>query len=192
MGINDFLKLPIVKIVVTLLFLYYVYYKTKDNPRSISYHINKENFSKAGEAIKLGAKQVYNEDSDINSSSENQSFGKSQIKEKLNFYEVNYGGGDKIATCGSEVEISYALISKLSQDIYNKSQIKLFIGEGFNHVMEQTIIGMKEGATRLVDIPKGFKTGDATYDKLIQNNDMIYRINLTKISDNKKEGLNCE
>jgi len=190
MNINDFLKLPIVKITITILFIYYVYNKTKDNPRSISYHINKENFGKAGEIVKYGAGKLYRDGSLISEEADNQDSANRE-QPKINVRDIAIGYGTKSISCGSEVEIEYSLIDKSNDSLANKSSIKFFVGEGFNRLIEKAIIDMREGGIRIVDIPRDFKTGDSQYDNLILSNPMIYQINILSIGDNKKEGLTC-
>ena len=47
MSINNLLKLPIIKLIATVALLYYIFNETKTDPRSVSYHLTKENIDKS-------------------------------------------------------------------------------------------------------------------------------------------------
>ena len=52
MSINNFLKLPIVKLIATVALLYYIFNETKTDPRSASYYLTKENIDKSLDSVK--------------------------------------------------------------------------------------------------------------------------------------------
>ena len=174
--INDFLKLPIVKLIAMIALIYYIFEKTKNDPSSISHQINKENISKSIDVVKQNMQNISN------------------VKEgiKLSYQDIRQGVGGAQVKCGSEVEIEYILMNKNNGDIVNKSKMKFDIGSRFNKIIEKALIGMSAGAERIVDIPKTFKTGDNIYDYMIQNSNMTYKILLMKVSDEVNAGKVCD
>ena len=193
--INNILKLPIVKLIAMIALLYYIFDKTKNDPRSVASKINKENISRSVEIIKQNihnASQVtQNLNQDQKDAYTNEENTNNEQKTELTYQDIRKGLADNEAVCGSEVEIEYTLMNKNNNDIINKSNIKFDIGSKFNEIIEKTLIGMSAGGIRVVDIPKNFKTGDLVYDKMIENSDMVYKILLLKVSDQAKSGAVC-
>jgi len=193
--INNILKLPIVKLIAMIALLYYIFDKTKNDPRSVASKINKENISRSVEIIKQNihnASQVtQNLNQDQKDAYTNEENTNNEQKTELTYQDIRKGLADNEAVCGSEVEIEYTLMNKNNNDIINKSNIKFDIGSKFNEIIEKSLIGMSPGGVRVVDIPKSFKTGDELYDNMIQNSNMAYKILLLKVSDNPKANAIC-
>lgn len=191
MWINNLLKMPIVKLIAMFAMLYYIFEKTKDDPRTISYHINKENI---GKSIEIANKNIANLSAikeELQKKDSNQNFDQQVDKMNLSFQEVRQGVGNKQVVCGSEVLIEYGLMSKNSGDVINKSTIKFEIGNKFNEIIERTLMGMTAGGIRIVDIPQDFRVGDQRYDEMIQNSNMIYKISLLTVSEEAKPNAIC-
>ena len=183
--------MPIVKLIAMFALLYYIFDKTKDDPRTISYHINKENI---GKSIEIANKNINNlseikealQKKDLNQSPDQQNNNMN-----LSIQDIRQGVGSNQAVCGSEVFIEYSLMSKNSGDVLNKSNIKFEIGSKFNEIIERTLIGMTAGGIRVVDIPHDFRVGDQRYDDMIQNSNMVYKISLLTVSEEAKPNAIC-
>ena len=68
--INDFLKLPIVKLIAMIALIYYIFEKTKNDPSSISHQINKENIAKSIDVVKQNMQNISNVKGEIKNNSE--------------------------------------------------------------------------------------------------------------------------
>ena len=196
--INDFLKLPIVKLIAMIALVFYIFEKTKNDPSSISHQINKENIAKSIDVVKQNMQNISNVKDGIKNNAEEgianieNSYEVGSEKTELSYQDIRQGVGGAQVKCGSEVEIEYILMNKNNGDIVNKSKMKFDIGSRFNKIIEKALIGMSAGAERIVDIPKTFKTGDNIYDYMIQNSNMTYKILLMKVSDEVNAGKVCD
>jgi hypothetical protein len=196
--INDFLKLPIVKLIAMIALVFYIFEKTKNDPSSISHQINKENITKSIEVVKQNMQNISNiKEGEKNLPKDGVGNIENNIevaegKTELSYNDIRQGFGEDKAKCGSEVEIEYVLTNKNNGDIINKSRMSFEIGSGFNKIIERALIGMNLGAERIVDIPKSFKIGDNIYDDMIQNSNMAYKISLIKLSKEIKAGMVCD
>ncbi len=190
MSVNDFLKLPIVKLTAMAVMLFYIFDKTKDDPRTISYHMKKENISKSIDVVNKNITNISAIKNQIQNKESNQNFDDNK-KIELIYQDIRQGIGGKEAKCGSEVFVEYSFINKNNGDVINKSNMKFEIGSRFNEIIERTIIGMSAGGIRVVDIPKNFKIGDSHYDEMVQNSQMIYKILLLTISEEDKPNAIC-
>ena len=196
--INDFLKLPIVKLIAMIALIYYIFEKTKNDPSSISHQINKENIAKSIDVVKQNMQNISNVKGEIKNNSEEgianieNSYEVGVEKAELSYQDIRQGLGGALVKCGSEVEIEYTLMNKNNGDIVNKSKMKFDIGSRFNKIIEKALIGMSAGAERIVDIPKNFKMGDKIYDYMIQTSDMTYKISVMKVSEEVKVGAVCD
>lgn len=192
MSINNFLKLPIVKIIAMAVMVYYIFDKTKEDPRAISYHLTKENFVKSVENVKDSVEKISTVTAQIK---EDQGFvdeASEAKKFKLFYRTIREGAGGNKVVCGSEVSIEYDLMKIENGEVINKSNMKFDIGTKFNELIERALMGMTAGGIRVVEIPTDFKTGDNVYDEMIQKSGMVYRISLLSVSDNAKNNLTCD
>ena len=105
MSINNFLKLPIVKIVAMVAMLYYIFDKTKEDPRAISYHLTKENLTKSVENVKNSIETISTASSQLKEGQE--LVDEASESKKLNFLyrTIREGAGGAKVVCGSEVSI---------------------------------------------------------------------------------------
>lgn len=197
--INDFFKIPIIRLGAMIFLVYYIYEKTKDDPRSISYHINKENINKSLDSIKNISDSIKNPPSEgsqniaeipqekpINDS------GKIDSNFIVNSKDLKIGSSENQVKCGNKAKFDYSLFSETNDNAYNRSSIEIIIGENFNKVIEKGIIGMKEGGVRKIFIPKNFSTGYEPYDKLIQQFEMYYLIELNSLSKEIVPNYECK
>jgi len=198
MSINNFLKLPIIKLIATAALLYYIFSETKTDPRSISYHLTEENIDKSFDSLKKSLNTISEAQQEIKEmnnneaipAKESETFDDNQ-KIVLNYKDIRQGVGENNVVCGSQVSIEYTLINSNNGDIINKSNMDFEVGGKFNELIEKCLIGMKMGGIRTIDIPKNFKTGDNIYDKMIQNSAMVYKVLLLKVSDSPNQNIVC-
>ncbi len=191
MSINNFLKLPIVKLIAMIAMLYYIYDKTKEDPRTISYHLTKENLVKSVENVKSGVEKISSASKEIKDAQALIDEASEVKKFELFYKNIREGFGGSKVICGSEVSIEYELINSQNSEIINKSNMKFDIGSKFNELIERTLMGMTAGGIRIVEIPSDFKTGDKVYDDIIQNSKMLYRVSLLSVSEQAKNNLTC-
>jgi len=198
MWINNFLKLPIVKLIAMIVLVYYIFNESKDDPRSASHHLTKENINKSLDSIKKNIDLIASSQVNINKSSNDENYVDDNVKKinldqkiDLKIEDIRQGLGDNQVVCGSEVNISYDFINENNYDVVNKSNITFYLGDKFNELIERGLIGMKVGGIRIIKIPKNFLTGDKIYDEMIQNSNMIYKILLLKVSDLPRENSVC-
>ena len=184
MKINDILKLPVVKIGAMIFLLYYIFDKTKDDPRSISYHLNSTN-------IKESIKTIKNSQID-NENSTNLDTDIDQNNPQVSYEDLIVSSEGDPVSCGTEVSIEYMLFDRDTNDFFNKSQMTFVVGEKFNRLIEKGIIDMKKRGVRIINIPKNFSTGDKKYDNLIISKNMAYKVILNQVSSEIKKELVCE
>ena len=192
MSINNFLKLPIVKIIAMAVMVYYIFDKTKEDPRAISYHLTKENFVKSVENVKDGVEKISTVTGQIKEDQGVVDEVSGAKKLKLFYRTIREGSGGNKVVCGSEVSIEYDLMNIETGELINKSNMKFDIGTKFNELIERALMGMTAGGIRVVEIPADFKTGDNFYDEMIQKSGMVYRISLLSVSENAKNNLTCD
>ena len=188
--INNFFKSGFVKIMILFIFLYFVYEKSKDDPRSFSNTLKNQDFKSNIANLKTNyevIKKAKEEGVFDNQTEENpvDNFDNLEIE------VIRQGVMDNEATCNDQVDIEYILMSELG-NIANKSIIKIYIGENFNKIIEKTLIGMRPGEIRKVKIPKNFKTGDLKYDSFIESRDMIYQVMLIQINKSSANNYKCD
>lgn len=192
MSINNFLKLPIVKIIAMAVMVYYIFDKTKEDPQAISYHLTKENFVKSVENVKDSVEKISTVTDQIKEDQGVIDEASQAKKLKLFYRTIREGAGGNKVVCGSEVSIEYDLMKIENGEVINKSNMKFDIGTKFNELIEKALMGMTAGGIRVVEIPTDFKTGDNVYDEMIQKSGMVYRITLLSVSDNAKNNLTCD
>jgi len=192
MSINNFLKLPIVKIIAMAVMVYYIFDKTKEDPQAISYHLTKENFVKSVENVKDSVEKISTVTNQIKEDQGVIDEASETKKLKLFYRTIREGAGGNKVVCGSEVSIEYDLMKIENGEVINKSNMKFDIGTKFNELIEKALMGMTAGGIRVVEIPTDFKTGDNVYDEMIQKSGMVYRISLLSVSDNAKNNLTCD
>jgi len=192
MSINNFLKLPIVKIIAMAVMVYYIFDKTKEDPQAISYHLTKENFVKSVENVKDSVEKISTVTNQIKEDQGVIDEASQAKKLKLFYRTIREGAGGNKVVCGSEVSIEYDLMKIENGEVINKSNMKFDIGTKFNELIEKALMGMTAGGIRVVEIPTDFKTGDNVYDEMIQKSGMVYRITLLSVSDNAKNNLTCD
>lgn len=193
MKINNFLNIPIVKIIVTLLFFYYIYEQTKDDPRSASYQIKNANFDESvgavKTALKLTAQSASNDDKGAKLPIDNST---AEIKSKpLVFVDEIVGQSGSLIACGNEVFIQYSISDKESKAVLSQSSYSLKIGTKTNLLVEKSLIGMKVGGVRVVDIPSDYITGEGSVDELLKTKKLIYKIVAINVI-NPQISENCE
>lgn len=191
--INNFFKSGFVKIMILFIFLYFVYEKSKDDPRSFSNTLKNQDFKSNIANLKTNYEVIKKakEEGVFDNQAEENSVDNIDDLDNLEIEVIRQGVMDNEATCNDQVDIEYILMSELG-NIANKSIIKIFIGENFNKVIEKTLIGMRPGEIRKVKIPKNFKTGDQKYDSFIESRDMIYQIMLIQINKSIANNYKCE
>lgn len=192
MSINNFLKLPIVKIIAMAVMVYYIFDKTKEDPQAISYHLTKENFVKSVENVKDSVEKISTVTAQIKEDQGLVDEASGAKKLKLFYRTIREGSGGNKVVCGSEVSIEYDLMKIENDEVINKSNMKFDIGTKFNELIERALMGMTAGGIRVVEIPADFKTGDNFYDEMIQKSGMVYRISLLSVSENAKNNLTCD
>lgn len=199
MSINNFLKLPIIKLIATIALLYYIFNETRTDPRSISYHLTEENIDKSLDSLKKSLNTISEAQQEIRAMNNNETIPAKESeainndpKIALNYKDIRQGVGENEVACGSQVSIEYTLINSNNGDMINKSNMDFEVGSRFNELIEKGLIGMKMGGIRTIDIPKNFKIGDNIYDKMIQDSAMVYKVLLLKISDLPNQNAVCD
>ena len=199
MSINNFLKLPIIKLIATIALLYYIFNETRTDPRSISYHLTEENIDKSLDSLKKSLNTISEAQPEIKMMNNNETIPAKESeainndpKIALNYKDIRQGVGENEVACGSQVSIEYTLINSNNGDMINKSNMDFEVGSRFNELIEKGLIGMKMGGIRTIDIPKNFKIGDNIYDKMIQDSAMVYKVLLLKISDLPNQNAVCD
>jgi len=183
--VNSLFKSGLVKILIFVLFIYFVYEKTKNDPRSFSNTIKNQDIKKNVSNFK--------ENYTIIKKAREGAVAKTSAGEEIDELDnleydiIRTGYGELESQCNDEVKIEYILIST-NGNIASKSIISIIAGEGFNKILEKVLIGMRVGEVRTVNIPKTFSTGDKKYDHYIQTRDMVYQITMLEI--NKTIGNN--
>ena len=197
MNINNFLNIPLVKIVVTILFFYYIFEQTKDDPRSASYQLKNADFDQSVGAIKTALKlssesaKMDEDNSSENLAIENMAVNEFSKYDKIIFNDELIGQSGPEVLCGSDVFLQYSIQDKLTKDNLSKATISLKIGNKTNWVLEKGLVGMKSGGIRSIDIPSNFKTGDSLIDNAIKSKPMIYKVSLVSVI-NPQNVQNCE
>lgn len=199
--IFDLLRKPFVKIVGVSIVLYFGLFYRNDSYDSLSKRLApdhvKQNFNEVQEKSKFiltslnSARQAAYGKSDSH-------FDDTQNFAEISIKDVEFGKGENFLQCGFEAEISYDLRIKDSiSAIESITGEKILIGSNLNLLFEKKLLGMKVGGTRIINIPRNFKSTNQKLAFTLKFNeaDLQYYVTLSNLRDMREETkntINCQ
>jgi len=201
--ILNLLRNPLIKILGLCAVFYFGLLANKKDPESLGNRLSKENISRnideakyqsqyiienIKNAKRLEAGEISAEELREKFGQENQPLTDSQDYHFLKTQDLELGVGSDELSCNDEAEISYGIYIKdggSQLEFFNKE--KLLIGSKKNVLLEQKIVGMKRGATRIIDIPRDLKPFNKKLALLLKFNetDLFYKIILHDFNHTK-------
>lgn len=186
--INDLLKNPLIRIIGVMLIIYFALFDNKQSPNSLGNRLNPEVVKKDLNEVQQKSRFILN---NIRIAQNNQVGAQNKTEEPspattlATFQDVNIGDGDEIVKCGANAVISYRVVNQQGNLIERNFEEKLAIGKKTNWLIEENIIGMKRGGTRIIKLPKSFATSDEKIIKLLNSSDsdLEYHITLLDFSN---------
>lgn len=198
------LRNPFIKIIGVVIVLYFGLFNNKENKSSLGYRLSKENISKNIDEVKEHSTYIVATINDVKSveagllpaevlrerASRNQP--RYSYDDVTSYIEEEGNGVNKVE-CGDQAKISYKIYVKATNvELDNVENQVLIIGSKKNKLLEDHLIGIKEGAVKIINIPKHSKVADTKLASLLKFNetDLYYKIKLLKFSKSL-ESINC-
>jgi hypothetical protein len=199
MKIFELLRNPIIKTIGVILVLYFALFANKKNPDSLGNRLSanniKKHFNKIQEKGRFIAANVKiareleqeRKGGKIREKSKEQKITKKSATQNLQdennsqiiITKLQNESSENKVSCGDIVEISYGLYSKKGKEIKLFEPQKLTIGSNKNQLIENNIPGMKNGATKDIEIPSNFKSDDKNLTKLLKlHGNLKYRVKI--------------
>ena len=187
------IQIPLVKIIAIIAILYFGLFSNKDNPNSLRNRFSQDRIE---QNIKEAKDRSLLITSSVKTAQEIAQQKKSNpaLNEIISKEDLEIGSGDHQASCGDEVEISYAIYDNKNSQIKSVNFEKLIIGSNLNEIIEKNIYGMKQGGVRIINIPHDYKTNNAPIKQLLTSYDsqIKYQISLNKINHLNKQQNLCQ
>lgn len=198
MKILELLKNPIIKTVGIVVILYFGLFANKENPDSLGNRLApeqiKKNFGEMREKGNFIIENVKTAQELAKEKEAQKSVAGQNIPAQISIENFEEGSGDALTACGYEVEISQGIYTKDGKQLEFINSEKLVIGSKTDQLIEENIIGMKQGATRNINIPRDYKNGDVKLTELLRfnNTDLKYQITILSISDKINPKISCQ
>lgn len=200
MKINELLRNPIIKIIGIVAIIYFALFADKKNPESLGHRFAKDKIEKNLHEAKqkssfiitnVNLAQQMAKEKDAKNVAGNNSENRKPVATSIE--DLEEGSGDEKIICGDEVVISYGLYTKQGRQIQFQASEKLIIGVKSNWLIEQNIIGMKQGGIRNINIPQGYEANDKKLTEMLKFNasDLQYRITVLTIIHHPDSGILC-
>lgn len=203
--IFSLLRYRIVKIVGAGVVLYFGLMGHKENPDSLGYRLSKDNVSKHINEIKERSTYIATTIRDVKGVEAGAlpvETLKNRASNKLIIHNNQHaeardevvGTGENIVKCGDQAKISYSIYIKENNVELEKEEGRvIIIGSKKNKLLEEKIMGMKEGGVRIIEIPRNFQAFDPKLAALLKFNEteLFYRIKLLQFAKSL-ENITCE
>lgn len=199
MKIVDLLRHPLIKTIGIALILYFALFSNKQNPNSLGNRLstdrvkhNLEEVREKSEFIVTNVKKAQQ----LAREKELQQQEEEKILDPIIIEDLGKGAGDKMVSCGDQVDISYGLYSKNGKQLEFVNPKKLVIGSNEFPTLEKNIIGMKRYGIRNISTTSKFSANHKNDQKLtefIQNYGGIrYQVTLLSFQKAPKITVSCE
>lgn len=196
MIIFKLLKNPLVKICGVCLVMYFGLFSDRKNPNSLSQRFSSENIDKSKDVaankiqfiatniqVANSEKRIRDEKNKIIPSYEVQKHSEENEEEKkVMVRDLQEGSINNPAICGSNVQIVYVIFDQMSNQIESSPLEKLVVGSNKDSLIENNLIGMKEGGVREVVVWPDAKISDQKILKLIKRYNSKLRIDISMVS----------
>lgn len=193
--VMELLRRPLVKIIGLILVIYFGLLSNKENPDSLGNRLSSEKIKEhIGEIHEKSTFILSNIDKAHQLSGVAPSEEVPQNLSAITVQDTEIGSGDSNLKCGDEAEISYdihVLGSNNKLEFFPKE--KIIIGSNVNSLLEHKIIGMKSGGTRIINIPRDFKSTNQKLAFLLKFNEsaLQYNVTLIKFGPANSDNLHC-
>jgi len=194
MKIFELLKNPLIKIPAILLILYFGLFHDKTNPESLGNRLSpdkiKKNFGEMQEKTKYIVVNVHEAQVVAKVKKEGQH---SAQDAKVLIKDVEDGSGEQKLECGDVARVSYSIYDQSGKQLEFLASEQLLEGSKNNPIIEENIIGMKQGGIRSFDIPKDFKTDDKKLLQTLQfNGSLKYQVTLLDLKKSVSPNNFCK
>jgi len=189
---------PLIKTIGLILVIYFALFHDKKNPDSLGNRLSSDrivkNFREVQERSVFIMSNIEKARNSANASLSAGSAGEALLENfnALSIRDVEIGEGDSLK-CGDEAEISYDIrvVESINQLEFVSNE-RLVIGSNKNPLMERKIVGMKKGGTRIIKVPKDFKSSNQKLSLLLRFNEADLQYSVTLINFNEaQEGFAC-
>jgi FKBP-type peptidyl-prolyl cis-trans isomerase len=196
MKILNLLRIPFVKWMGIGLILYFGLFANKENPQSLGNRLSKENVKKNLDKAREKSRFIA-----VNVKMAQEIAKEKEAQKKLyvaeNFRpivdDIEAGSGEQSLSCNDEALISYVIQTKNGKEVESHKPQTLTIGSKKNPLLEQNILGMKNGGIRSLIIPYGLQTEDKKLAEMLRFHatDLKYLVTLLQINKSPELSNSC-
>lgn len=194
MKIFELLHNPIIKIIGIVAVLYFALFANKQNPESLGNRLSptnvKKNFQEAKEkskfiAVNVKKAQEIAKNQQITQSETDNSYA------KISVVELETGQGEMKIECGNEVEISIGIYNQQEQQIEFINSVKIIVGSKKDQLIEENVIGMRQGGIRNINILRGFQTDSQKLQQFLKQGDVKYQVTVLNLKKPLNSTFTC-
>lgn len=195
MNIFELLRNPIIRIIGVIFIIYFALFHRKDSPESLANRYSPEQIKKDINEVKTQGRFIIHNFQQVKEISKEKEAQKAVSANPSPFVieDLDEGQGEIVTTCGNEVEISYGIYAQNGHQIDFITSEKIIIGSKQNSIIEENILGMKQGAIRSITIPYGFKAQDQKLAEYLKFNasDITYQVTILAILTTPNTNISC-
>lgn len=195
MIIFELLKNPLIKFPAILLILYFSLFHDKRNPEALGNRFSpekiKKNFGEMKEKTKYIVVNVHEAQAMAKSQKEERRLVQSDMK--MLTKDVEDGVGEQKLECGDMARVSYAIYDHSGKQLEFLESEQLLEGSKNNPIIEENIVGMKQGGIRSFNIPSNFKTDDKKLLQILQfNGSLKYQVTILDLKKSVSPNNFCK
>ncbi len=192
----EFLKIPLVKIIATIVILYFGLFYNKSDPASLGSRLSSQNIKRNLNEIQEQGKFIA-----VNITAAKELHKKKS--EELNSAKINdiatqenAPEGDldnEVSACSDEVEIAYKLFDSSNKLIESSEHQMVIIGRKKSWPLEKNIIGMKIGQSKTIEISDDLKKSDKKLSSLATSSGSLkYQVQILNLRKEFDPLATCE
>ena len=199
MKIVELLRHPLVKTVGIVLILYFALFSNKHNPNSLGNRLSadrvKQNLVEVQEKSQFIVTNV-KKAQQLAKEKELQQEKELKIVNPIVIEDLRSGTGEKMVSCGDQVNITYGLYSKNGKQLEFLNPKILIIGSNELPTLEKNIIGMKQYGIRNISTTPSFNPTNKNDQKLAgflkDYGTVRYQVTLLSFQKAPKVTVSCE
>lgn len=182
--VMEMLRNPIIKITGLVLVLYFALFHDKKNPDSLGNRLSSERIAKNFHEVQEKSTFIMSNIEKARSLGGTAAVASGEPLQNfstITTQDIEIGGGGGALKCADEAEISYDIrVVGSPNHLEFVPKEKLVIGSNMNPIIERKIIGMKKGGSRIIKIPKDFKSSNQKLAFLLKFNeaDLQYAVTI--------------
>lgn len=188
--IMKLLRQPLIKIIAVFLILYFGLLSNKKDPDGLGNRLSSQNLKQDFQEVKEKSNFIITNiqrAKDLNGGKASTAFDPTQDFVQIGVKDVQIGNGE-VLKCGDLAEVSYDIrvVGSPNQLEFIPKE-KILIGSNKNLLLEKKIVGMKKGGSRVLNIPRDFKSTNQKLEFLLKFNSTDLQYNVTLLDFTRAE-----